>query len=167
VTKPKTGDLVTESWQPGGLDDGPDEGGTAADVRAPSVFSRAYPAVPRSVAAVRSAVGDFAAQAGAPQSTVDGIKLAVSEAATNVIVHAYPDRSEPGLIHVEAARAGGELRISVADTGPGLRTGRESPGLGLGLAIIGSLADKVELLQGGDGLHVLMRFALPADPTDP
>lgn len=116
---------------------------------------------------VRAAVADFAILAHAPPGTVDGVTLAVSEAVTNVVVHAYPDATEPGLIHVEAGLDGGELRVSVTDSGPGLRAHHDAPGLGLGLAIIGELADKVELLQGGNGgLHVLMYFALPAStPT--
>jgi anti-sigma regulatory factor (Ser/Thr protein kinase) len=116
---------------------------------------------------VRASVADFATRAHAPQSTVEGVKLAVTEAATNVVVHAYAGASEPGVMHVEAVLAAGELRVSVTDSGPGLRRRHDAPGLGLGLAIIGELADKVEFLQGGNGgLHVLMRFALAPSTTD-
>jgi anti-sigma regulatory factor (Ser/Thr protein kinase) len=126
-------------------------------------LSQTYPAVPESVAAVRATIGEFATQIGAPRSTIDGVKLAISEAATNVVVHAYHEAGERGEIHVEATREAGELCVSVADTGPGLRMRRDSPGLGLGLAIINQLADRVELLQGGSGgLRILMHFALPA-----
>jgi anti-sigma regulatory factor (Ser/Thr protein kinase) len=113
-------------------------------------FSQNFPAVGGSIARVRAAVACYAANAGAKPSLVEGVELAVSEAATNVVVHAYEAR-ESGSIHVDASVDRGELRVSVADTG-------------LGLAIIGELADKVELLQGGGGgLRVLMRFALPAN----
>jgi serine/threonine-protein kinase RsbW len=138
-------------------------GPLSADVRGVLALSQTYPAVPESVAAVRATVGEFASQVGAPRSTIDGIKLAISEAATNVVVHAYREDGEVGMIHVEATREAGELCVSVADSGPGLRMRRDSPGLGLGLAIINQLADTVELLQGGGGgLRILMRFALPA-----
>lgn len=130
-------------------------------------FSQSFPAVCDSVARVRAAVASYAANIGAGPSLVEGVELAVSEAATNVVVHAY-DAKQSGLIHVEASVDRGELRVSVADTGPGLRARHNSPGLGLGLAIIGELADKVELLQGGNGgLRVLMRFALPAKTISP
>jgi serine/threonine-protein kinase RsbW/stage II sporulation protein AB (anti-sigma F factor) len=126
-------------------------------------FSQTHRAIPGSVAVLRRKVAEFATRAGLPPSTVERVKLAVSEAATNVVVHAYHDASEPGLIQVEADLAAGELRISVTDTGPGLRPRPDSPGLGLGLAIIGQLADNFELLQGDSGgLCVLMRFAMPA-----
>ena len=125
-------------------------------------FQDSYPARPDSVSAIRKALQAFARRCRVPRDTVEAVSLAVSEAATNVVVHAYEAR-ETGSIHVEASVDRGELRISVADTGPGLRARDDSPGLGLGLAIIGDLADKVELLQGGGGgLRVLMRFALPA-----
>jgi anti-sigma regulatory factor (Ser/Thr protein kinase) len=134
-----------------------------ADLRGAVVLSQTYPAVPESVPAVRATVGRFATKAGAPPSTIDAVKLAISEAATNVVVHAYRHAGEPGLIHVEATLKGRELCVSVADTGPGLRPRVGSPGLGLGLAIIKQLAEEVELLQGGNGgLRILMRFALPA-----
>lgn len=129
-------------------------------------FSDTYPAVPQSVAAVRDGIGEFVLSVGVPAATVDAVLLAVSEAATNVVVHAYRDVDEPGLIHVEATFAAGELEVSVADDGPGLRPRSDSPGLGLGLAIIAQAAHAVELLRGGDGgLRVLMRFPLSASHT--
>jgi serine/threonine-protein kinase RsbW len=141
------------------LDDEPNSAGAYTRV------SQTYPAVPQSVAVVRSVVGGSAAQGGATAETIDAVRIAVSEAATNVIVHAYPEAAEDGLISVELTLAGDELRVSVADTGRGLRAHEEGPrpGLGLGLAIISQLADHVELLQGDHGgLHVLMRFSLSA-----
>lgn len=133
-----------------------------ASAQVDSVFSQDRPAVPASVAVLRAMVADFASGAGLAQSTVEKVKLAVSEAATNVVVHAYRNASEPGLIALEAVAAAGELRVSVADTGPGLHPQQDSPGLGLGLAIIAQVTDGLELLRGEHGgLCVLMRFASP------
>ncbi len=138
--------------------------GAPSDVRVARVsrFVERYEALPGAVAEVRRGVGEFALGVGVPGPTVERVLLAVSEAATNVVVHAYPRDLDPaGLIQVEATFDGGELAVSVADTGNGLRPQSASPGLGLGLAIIGQLAHAVELLQGRDGgLHVLMRFAI-------
>ena len=137
----------------------------AGGARTHKMLSRSFPAVAPSVARIRAAVASYAVHMGAGQSLVEGVTLAVSEAASNVVVHAYTAAGGMGLIHVEASVAGDELRVSVADAGPGLRPGGDGPGLGLGLVIIGELADKVELLQvGTGGLRVLMRFALPAAP---
>jgi anti-sigma regulatory factor (Ser/Thr protein kinase) len=154
------GDRVTESGKLG-LDHGSDRDYPAAG-HDDAVFSQSYPAIVESVAAIRATVAQFATRAGVEPSGVEAVKLALSEAATNVVVHAYADTDRPGLIEVEATHEAGELRVSVADTGPGLQPGHERPGLGLGLAIIEQLADHMELLQGGGhGLRVVMRFAVP------
>ena len=166
MTEPRTGDRVTEPRQSGPDDEFGDR--SACDVaRVGLTCSETRPAVPESVAVLRAIVVDFATKVGLRQATIDRVKLAVSEAATNVVVHAYRDARQPGPIYVEAALVAGELRVSIADTGPGMRPEQESPGLGLGLAIIAQLVDNFELLPGRDGgLRVLMRFAVPATPAD-
>lgn len=126
-------------------------------------FRESYAAVPESVAAVRAAVRAFAHGRGVPQSTIEAVTLAVSEAATNVVVHAYRDAEQPGQIDVAATLAASELRVTVGDSGSGLRPRIDSPGLGLGLAIIAQLADGVDLVKAqGGGLELRMRFALAA-----
>ena len=138
------------------------DGCTVGAARTHEVLSRNLPAVSASVPRIRAAVAAFAADVGAQPSVLEGVALAVSEAATNVVVHAYTEARGSGPIHVDAWVDGGELRVSVADAGPGLRGRHDSPGLGLGLAIIGELAEEVELLPGDNGgLRVLMHFALP------
>ncbi len=128
-----------------------------------------YPAQPDSVAALRAAVVDFAARQGASAATIDAVRLAVSEAATNVVVHAYRDAAHPGDIEVEASLAGGELWVMVADAGTGLRARRDSPGLGLGLGLIAGVADGIDLVhRAAGGLELRMRFALdPAGDGSP
>jgi serine/threonine-protein kinase RsbW len=162
----ETGDRVVESGR-SALDDGADRDCSAVGPDE-AVFSQTYPAVAKSVPVIRAMVAQFATQAGLGAACVAAAKLAVSEAATNVVVHAYADTDRPGLIEVETTHEAGELRVSVADTGPGLRAGAGRPGLGLGLVIIQELADHVELLQGGrHGLRVVMRFTAPAQMPDP
>ena len=150
-----------------GRDDESGERPARGVARAGLTCSETRPAVPESVAVLRAIVVDFATKVGLGQAAIDRVQLAVSEAATNVVVHAYRDGRQPGPIHLEAAVVAGELRVSIADTGPGLRRGQDSPGLGLGLAIIAQLVDNFELLPGRDGgLRVLMRFAVTATPAD-
>jgi anti-sigma regulatory factor (Ser/Thr protein kinase) len=131
-------------------------------------FAETYPANPESVAALRRAVAAFAERAGASSAAVDAIRLAASEAATNVIVHAYRDTAQAGAIDVMAALASREIWVIVADTGTGLRPRRESPGLGLGLGIIAQLADGVDLAhRSGGGLELRMRFDLDSSKLVP
>lgn len=126
-------------------------------------FFKSYAAAPESSGEIRRGLGAYARKAGVPGATVERVLLAVSEAANNVVLHAYRDCDRPEMIHVEATLAGDELSVSVIDSGGGLRPRPDSPGLGLGLAILGRLARDVELLQDGDsGLRVVMRFPVPA-----
>ncbi len=126
-------------------------------------LSASYPSQPGSVAAIRAAVVDFAARHGACAATLDAVRLAVSEAATNVVVHAYRDAPDRGVIELAVSIAGGELWVIVSDGGSGLRARRDSPGLGLGLGLIAGVADGIDLVQrAGGGLELRMRFALDA-----
>lgn len=126
-----------------------------------SQFQRTYVARPESVGAVRSALVAFVRASGLGQPTVDAVALAASEAATNVVMHAYDDAGEEGHIEVTAALAGEELWVIVTDAGSGLQPHRDSPGLGLGLAIIARVADGVDLVKpASGGLEVRMRFAV-------
>jgi len=140
--------------------------GSSVGARSPgTAFHQVYPAVATSVRAVRSAVGQFALGLGLPAETRDAVALAVSEAATNVVVHAYAEGDLPGTIEVNATVAADELWVIVSDTGLGLRPRLGSPGLGLGLAIIARLADGVDLVRpAAGGLELRMRFVLDGGP---
>jgi serine/threonine-protein kinase RsbW len=124
-------------------------------------FQNRYPARPDSVAAIRKALQSFARRCKVPPETVEAVTLAASEAATNVVVHAYRDNEQPGEIEVAAALATDELWVIITDGGSGLRPRTDSPGLGLGLAIIAQMADGVDLVKpAAGGLELRMRFAV-------
>jgi anti-sigma regulatory factor (Ser/Thr protein kinase) len=126
------------------------------------------PAVPDSVGRLRRAAVAFAAGHGAPAQLQGDIALAVSEAATNVVLHAYRAADEPGDLHLEGRAAEGAIRISIRDEGCGMEPRVSSPGLGLGLPLIAQLSDGLEVTTD-DGTEVAMRFALgrEAGPTGP
>ncbi|HLW95002.1 MAG TPA: ATP-binding protein [Solirubrobacteraceae bacterium] len=129
-------------------------------------FEDSFPAVPESVAAVRTALQRFAKRTGVPPQTAEAVALAASEAATNVVVHAYREAAAPGNIEVAAALASGELWVIVTDVGAGLRPRPDSPGLGLGLAIIAQIADGVDLVKpAAGGLELRMRFAVDREAS--
>jgi serine/threonine-protein kinase RsbW len=122
-------------------------------------LTESYPAVVESVPTVRQAVAEIAAAAGATADQLDGIRLAVSEAVTNVVVHAYSEH--PGRIHVAAEQASGEFWVLVADDGTGLRPRLDSPGLGLGFALMVGCADGLEIAnRSSGGTELRMRFRL-------
>src|ERR1044071_7534557 len=85
------------------------------------------------VAVLRSQVTKYAQEVGVPDGRLGDVRLAVSEAATNAVLHAYRDR-DPGQIRVDArVLDDGRLRIVVEDDGFGPLPRPDSPGLGLGL----------------------------------
>ncbi|MBV9804476.1 MAG: ATP-binding protein [Solirubrobacterales bacterium] len=127
-----------------------------------SCLQESRPAITDSVATTRQAIVDFAAAAGARDQQLDDIRLASSEALSNIVQHAYPGRS--GQIHTTARVAAGELWVLIADDGCGLRAGRESDGLGLGLGLIAQVTDEFTVLdRGAGGTELRLRFVLRAD----
>jgi serine/threonine-protein kinase RsbW len=112
-------------------------------------FTRTYPAVAESVRRARRAVTELAAGAGADRQQLESIRLAVSEAVTNAVRHAYAD--EPGMIHITAAIAGGQLTLLIADDGCGPQQPSRTPGLGWGLALIAAASDGFTIAQRADG----------------
>jgi anti-sigma regulatory factor (Ser/Thr protein kinase) len=94
------------------------------------------------------------------------IKLAVTEACTNVVVHAYPDGEGPMEISASIEGANG-LVLIVRDQGSGIVPRPDSPGLGLGLPLIATLSDSVELGRDrSEHTEVRMTFEL-SPPEEP
>ena len=89
------------------------------------------------------------------------LTLAVTEAVTNAVLHAFIDRA-PGTIRVPRRPAPDELTVVVTDDGRGMQPRADSPGLGLGLPTIGRLAALVDLREPpGGGTELSMTFATP------
>lgn len=129
-------------------------------------LNESYPAVAASVPAARRALTGFAAGAGASAEQLEAIRLAASEALSNVVVHAY--RGGAGLIHVTAAAASGELWLLIGDDGCGLVPGSDTPGLGVGLALIAQASDGLAIVnRSSGGTEVRMRFDLGAGEGAP
>lgn len=110
---------------------------------------------------LRRLVTGYATGLGIPEQRLSELALAVGEAIANVVVHAYRDQPL-GDIEVTAGVRGDELFVAVADRGGGLVPRSDSPGLGLGLAMISQIADAFRILdRDGGGTELHMTFALP------
>jgi serine/threonine-protein kinase RsbW len=99
------------------------------------------------------------------------MKTAVSEACTNVVVHAYEDTE--GVLEIDMLADESSLTIRVRDHGAGIQPhpqpARDVPALGLGLPLIAALSDAFELHgSSGRGTEVRMTFRYPrdADPAE-
>jgi anti-sigma regulatory factor (Ser/Thr protein kinase) len=129
------------------------------------------PAQAENLAVVRQAIAGLAVARGAPRDLVDDIRTAVTEACMNAVVHAYPDREEPGPLDVTAEVDDARLVICVRDYGVGIRpvpVEEDAPSLRLGLPLIGALADELEISGGGDrGTAIRIVFYLDRDDARP
>jgi serine/threonine-protein kinase RsbW len=105
------------------------------------------PARPENVAVIRHVLGAFAEALQLPADLVGDMRLAVTEACTNVVRHAY-DGDEPGPIDVVIRPNGDRLELIVCDYGRGVGPSPDLAGPGLGLPLIAALADAVELERG-------------------
>jgi serine/threonine-protein kinase RsbW len=118
------------------------------------------PAVPDSIAVIRQTVSGICEALGADARAVGDIKLAATEACTNVVLHAYADRP-PGQIELEAHAGYDELRLLVRDRGSGMTPAPLAEGLGLGLPLIAALTSTLTIEEPeGGGTEVSMTFAL-------
>jgi serine/threonine-protein kinase RsbW/stage II sporulation protein AB (anti-sigma F factor) len=88
----------------------------------------------------------------------EGLELAVSEAATNAILHAYRD-GPAGEIRLVMCPEPDRIVVVVRDWGAGMLPRPDSPGLGLGLPTMATLAElfAVEVPDNG-GTLVRMHF---------
>jgi len=132
------------------------------------------PAESEFVAVVRLAVSGVASRMGFTLEDIEDIKVAVSEACTNVVQHAYPV-GQRGMVRVESIMYDDALEIVVSDSGAGFDTSHivsaknhsdQSDqgvfGLGLGLTFIRSLMDSSEVESNcGSGTIVRMQKKVP------
>jgi anti-sigma regulatory factor (Ser/Thr protein kinase) len=116
------------------------------------------PARPENVAVVRHALGALADTLHLPEPIVDDIRLAVTEACSNVIRHAYGDR--PGSLDVHVRPCDDALEVTVTDEGRGMGPSPDTAGPGLGLPLIAALADSLDIEHGPvAGSRLVMSFS--------
>jgi stage II sporulation protein AB (anti-sigma F factor) len=96
--------------------------------------------------------------------TMDDIVLAVSEAATNSVVHAYGKRN--GTVTLVARVEDGMLYVLVRDHGCGIAPPADTPVLGHGLALMEHVATSLEIVGSPAGTDVIMTFDLAVEQDD-
>lgn len=114
---------------------------------------------PESLIVVRAMLAGLAEAAGIEPARFDDLRTAVSEACSNVVLHAYDEETGPLEVALELDTAA--LRIRVLDRGRGIRQIVSAGGgrMRVGLALISALADRAEVLgRDGGGTEVRMSF---------
>jgi anti-sigma regulatory factor (Ser/Thr protein kinase) len=123
-------------------------------------YEATFPPTPQGVGAMRREIAAFAERAGLDEDAVSDVRLAVSEAATNAVVHGYRNDRD-GELEVIAYVGGGELNVVVSDNGVGLAPRPDSPGLGLGMPLMASVTSRFRVVSRATGTEIHMAFALP------
>jgi len=118
---------------------------------------------------------------GEGQGTVVGSRQLLFQAVANLVDNAIKNTPGGGAITLTVERSAGDVRLSVADTGPGipaaerervlepfvrLDSSRSTPGSGLGLALVAAIVRlhgaRIELGDNDPGLIVMLIFPVPA-----
>ena len=117
------------------------------------------PAQPENVSVIRHVLGAFAEALRLPDELVEDLRLAVTEACTNVVRHAYPP-NETGPVEITIQPTEEQVSVIVSDHGRGIGTSSDTTGPGLGLPLIAAIADEVDLQPvPGGGSRVAMTFS--------
>src|ERR1044072_9383613 len=123
------------------------------------------PARPEYIILCRLALTGLARLRPISDETVADLKLALTEATSNSVRHAYGDAE--GVVEISYELAGDRLSIEVSDDGEGFDPSGETDlgdldnlnEGGLGIAIIRSIADEFDLTRGPGGRGSRLRFA--------
>ena len=120
------------------------------------------PARPEYITLSRLALSGLSRVRPLPDATVADLKLALTEACSNSVRHAYVNGD--GHVEISFELRPDRLVIEVSDDGAGFEVGpakdadAELTEGGLGIAIIRSIADEVEIRGGPEGRGSLLRF---------
>ena len=146
-------------WIPAGPGKVSVEWSIALVERTNPAFNLWVAAVPASVPIVRHRLDALLASHELPTDRAGDIRLAVTEASTNAILHAYPTPKH-GDVLVTARISRDDLTLTIRDSGVGIQPDQPSNGLGVGLRLIHHLADTVDITDADPGLALRMTFRL-------
>jgi len=137
------------------------------------------PAVERYLGDIRDFITQAATETGFSQHEVNNIKLALDEACSNVVRHAYKGM-EPGTIKLEVLRRDNEIEIFIRDQGRSFEWKKsKTPDLnryveigkrgGLGIWFIRKLMDEVDYKgeRQGNVLRLLKKVKVPPPQSTP
>ncbi|MEV8443694.1 ATP-binding protein [Actinosynnema sp. NPDC051121] len=124
-----------------------------------------FPAQAGQLAAVRARLDAWLTAEGLSEDDRYDLLVAVNEAASNAVEHAYgPD--EPGLVHIDAdARPDGSVRVVVTDHGGWRVPPPTLSSRGRGLLLMRENVDEVQVDRGAAGTTVTLVLAPRHEPT--
>ena len=131
-----------------------------------------FKAIPENEAFARNVVASFILPLNPSLNELEDIKTAVNEAVTNVIVHAYPDKS--GYVTMGITTEDEKIQINISDNGVGIQdidraltpfytSKPDDERSGMGFTVMESFMDKLEVKSNKGGVTVsMMKEILPS-----
>lgn len=124
-----------------------------------------FKAVPENEAFARNVVASFILPLNPSINELEDIKTAVNEAVTNVIVHAYPNKS--GYVTMKITTEDNIIQINISDNGVGIQdieraltpfytSKPNEERSGMGFTVMESFMDKLEVKNNKEGVTVCM-----------
>jgi serine/threonine-protein kinase RsbW len=137
-----------------------DEAADVSDV--PSIVTLELPSIPENLTLVRGMLGGVAELLGMDPELLDDLKTAVSEAANNVVMHAYD--GEPGPLKVKVFVTGDGIEVLVRDEGVGMSdlAPVDDRLQGVGMPVMQALAQRADFRRGERG-GTEVRMLFPAE----
>ena len=138
--------------------------GTAGGLNLSRTVRLTIPAKPEYITLSRLALAGLSRVRPLPEETLADLKLALTEACSNSVRHAYDEAG--GHVSICFELHDDRLIVEVTDDGTGFApaaadgdgAGAELSEGGLGIAIIRSIADEVEIGEGAEGRGSRLRF---------
>jgi serine/threonine-protein kinase RsbW len=127
------------------------------------VVALTIPARAEFIALCRLALTGLARTRALAPEVVADLKLALTEACSNSVRHAYAEGRE-GIVEIRYELAHDRIRVEVSDDGHGFdpslvaRTPEEIDEGGLGIAIIRAVTDELDIARGPEGQGSRLRF---------
>ena len=131
-----------------------------------------FKALAENEAFARNVVASFLLPLNPSINELTDIKTAVSEAVTNAVVHAYPERT--GTITMKVSTEKNKVEISISDNGIGIKdieraltpfytSKPEQERSGMGFTVMESFMDKLEVKNNKEGVTVSMFKEIQVD----
>jgi serine/threonine-protein kinase RsbW len=130
------------------------------------VIRLSFPAKPDYLLLARLALSGIGRTTPVPDELLADLKLALTEACGNCVRHAYPDGK--GDVSVAYAFDGGVIEMTVEDQGVGLdatRAPSPTDESGMGVPIIRTVVDELEISPGADGRGTIVRMTKRLAPS--
>ena len=130
-----------------------------------NIMEAKFKATPENESFARNLVASFILPLNPSIEELSDIKTAVSEAVTNVVVHAYPNKI--GDVTIKIATEGNKVEISISDKGVGIQditraltpfytSKPDEERSGMGFTVMEGFMDKLEVNNNKEGLTVNM-----------